>query len=169
MKVLVSATTSRPRPEPAARSTPTEDQSPDDDHDTKFSLSATQIVASTAAAVTAALIGSHLGVAGTLVGAAIASIVSGVGAAIYGHSLIVTRRGVRKAYLLVRPVQDAAGIADSTDALSAAGRHPHPAGRRGSRPRATTVTSRRSEAGRMCEPRGRRAGISPPTTPAPRP
>ena len=110
--------------EPAARSTPTEDRSPDDDHDTKFSLSATQIVASTAAAVTAALIGSHLGVAGTLVGAAIASIVSGVGAAIYGHSLIVTRRGVRKAYLLVRPVQDAAGIADSTDALSAARQRP---------------------------------------------
>src|SRR5664279_801151 len=110
--------------EPAARSMPTEDRSPDDDQDTKFSLSATQIVASTAAAVTAALIGSHLGVAGTLVGAAIASIVSGVGAAIYGHSLIVTRRGVRKAYLLVRPVQDAAGIADPTDALSAARQRP---------------------------------------------
>lgn len=74
-----------------------------DDSDGKFNLSLTQIVASTAAAVTAALIGSRLGVAGTLVGAALASIVSGVGAAIYSHSLLVTRRQMKKALLLVRP------------------------------------------------------------------
>lgn len=51
------------------------------DTDGTFGLSVTQIAASTAAAVTAALIGSRLGVAGTLTGASIASIVSGVGAA----------------------------------------------------------------------------------------
>ena len=74
-----------------------------EDSDGKFGLSLTQIVASTAAAVTAALIGSRLGVAGTLVGAALASIVSGVGAAIYSHSLLVTRRQMKRALQLVRP------------------------------------------------------------------
>jgi hypothetical protein len=44
-----------------------------------------------------------LGVAGTLVGAALASIVSGVGAAIYSHSLLVTRRQMKRALQLVRP------------------------------------------------------------------
>jgi len=77
-----------------------------DEDDGKFSLSITQIAASTAAAVTAALIGSKLGVAGTLVGAALASIVSGVGAAIYSHSLLVTRRQMRRALQLVRPADD---------------------------------------------------------------
>ena len=69
----------------------------------RFGLSVIQIVASTAAAVTAALIGSRLGVAGTLTGAALASVVSGVGAAVYGHSLLVTRRKMAKALRLVRP------------------------------------------------------------------
>lgn len=81
------------------------------DEDGKFSLSITQIMASTAAAVTAALIGSQLGVAGTLVGAALASIVSGVGAAIYSHSLLVTRRQMRRALELVRPADQAAPTA----------------------------------------------------------
>jgi hypothetical protein len=69
----------------------------------RFGLSVIQIVASTAAAVTAALIGSRLGVAGTLTGAAVASVVSGVGAAVYGRSLLVTRRHMTKALRLVRP------------------------------------------------------------------
>ena len=90
------------------------DSDPDDG---KFSLSITQIVASTAAAVTAALIGSKLGVAGTLVGAALASIVSGVGAAIYSHSLLVTRRQMKRALLLVRPADDAPGTADDPTVL----------------------------------------------------
>ena len=90
----------------------------------RFGLSVTQIVASTAAAVTAALIGSRLGVAGTLTGAALASVVSGVGAAVYGHSLLVTRRHMTKALGLVRP-------ADTTPATPAAtaaapGRRPSP-------------------------------------------
>ena len=78
----------------------------DQDGDGGFGLSAIQIVASTAAAVTAALIGSRLGVAGTLTGAALASIVSAVGAAVYGHSLLVTRRQVTRALRLVRPAGD---------------------------------------------------------------
>jgi hypothetical protein len=91
----------------------------------RFGLSFTQIVASTAAAVTAALIGSRLGVAGTLTGAAVASAVSGVGAAVYGRSLLVTRRHMSKALRLVRP-------ADTTPAGAATtavpGRWPSPRG-----------------------------------------
>jgi hypothetical protein len=89
----------------------------------RFGLSVTQIVASTAAAVTAALIGSRLGVAGTLTGAALASVVSGVGAAVYGRSLLVTRRHMTKALRLVRP----AGTTPATPAATAPGRRPsHP-------------------------------------------
>jgi hypothetical protein len=92
----------------------------------RFGLSVTQIVASTAAAVTAALIGSRLGVAGTLTGAAVASVVSGVGAAVYGRSLLVTRRHMSKALRLVRPADTTpAGAATTTDVP---GRWPSPRG-----------------------------------------
>ena len=104
----------------------------DQDGDGGFGLSAIQIVASTAAAVTAALIGSRLGVAGTLTGAALASIVSAVGAAVYGHSLLVTRRHMTRALRLVRP----AGATPATPAaaITAAADTPAVAGRRSSRP-----------------------------------
>src|SRR6478752_844039 len=83
----------------------------------RLGLSVVQIVASTAAAVTAALLGSRLGVAGTLTGAALASIVSAVGAAVYGHSLLATRRQVTKALRRVRPV----GATPASPARGAAG------------------------------------------------
>jgi len=95
----------------------------------RFGLSVIQIVASTAAAVTAALIGSRLGVAGTLTGAALASVVSGVGAAVYGHSLLVTRRKMAKALRLVRPgttPSAPAGAASAAPAAPAGRRPPHP-------------------------------------------
>ena len=85
----------------------------------RFGLSVIQIVASTAAAVTAALIGSRLGVAGTLTGAALASVVSGVGAAVYGHSLLVTRRKMAKALRLVRPGTTPSAPAGATTAAPA--------------------------------------------------
>ena len=91
----------------------------------RFGLSVTQIVASTAAAVTAALIGSRLGVAGTLTGAAVASVVSGVGAAVYGRSLLVTRRHMSKALRLVRPADTTPAGAATTDVP---GRWPSPRG-----------------------------------------
>ena len=105
----------------------------DRDGDSRFGLSVIQIVASTAAAVTAAVIGSRLGVAGTLTGAALASVVSGVGAAVYGHSLLVTRRRVTRALRLVRP-GDATPAAPA-GATPAAPATPVAAGRRPSRPR----------------------------------
>src|SRR3712207_3098225 len=52
-----------------------------------------KVVAGTLAAVSAAVIGSFLGVAGTLAGAAIASIVGSVGTEIYQRSL---DRGAKK-------------------------------------------------------------------------
>ncbi len=103
-EIIPAATVSTAPPAPTAALDVGDDS---DEEDGKFSLSITQIAASTAAAVTAALIGSQLGVAGTLVGAALASIVSGVGAAIYSHSLLVTRRQMKRALQLVRPADDA--------------------------------------------------------------
>ena len=105
----------------------------DQDGGGRFGLSVIQIVASTAAAVTAAVIGSRLGVAGTLTGAALASVVSGVGAAVYGHSLLVTRRRVTRALRLVRPGD--ATPATPAGATPAAPATPVAAGRRPSRPR----------------------------------
>ena len=103
----------------------------DQDGDSRFGLSVIQIVASTAAAVTAAVIGSRLGVAGTLTGAALASIVSAVGAAVYGHSLLVTRRHMTKALRLVRPT----GATPTTPA----GATPAATGAAGRRPSRPTV------------------------------
>jgi len=54
-----------------------------------------QVVAGALAAVTAALIGSTMGVAGTVVGAGLASVISTVGGALYLRSIQRTRDGVR--------------------------------------------------------------------------
>jgi hypothetical protein len=54
-----------------------------------------QVLAGALAAVTAALLGSTMGVAGTVVGAGLASIVSTVGGALYLRSIQRTRDGVR--------------------------------------------------------------------------
>lgn len=63
----------------------------------RLELSLTQILGSTGAAVTAAFLGSRLGVAGTLIGAALASVISVVGGALYTTSLKATRQRVTKA------------------------------------------------------------------------
>src|SRR3954452_1230673 len=60
-----------------------------------FELSATQLVATALAAVTATVAASYLGVAGTVIGAAVASVVSAIGNAVYTHSLHRTRDRVR--------------------------------------------------------------------------
>ena len=99
------------------------------DGGSRFGLSVVQIVASTAAAVTAAVLGSRLGVAGTITGAALASVVSAVGAAVYGHSLLMTRRQVTKALRLVRP----ASATPATPARATPATPPGGAGRRTSR------------------------------------
>jgi hypothetical protein len=54
-----------------------------------------QLIAAALAAITAAFLGSRLGVAGTVVGAGVASIVSTVAGALYQHSLDRTTHTVR--------------------------------------------------------------------------
>ncbi len=62
-----------------------------------FQLSFKQLLAGAAAAVTAAVLGSRLGVAGTLIGAALASSVSMIAAAVYSHSLATAAYKVKGA------------------------------------------------------------------------
>jgi len=62
-----------------------------------FRISLIQVVASALAAVTAAVAGSYLGVNGTVIGAAVASVLSVAGTAIYSHSLQRTGDRVRSA------------------------------------------------------------------------
>jgi hypothetical protein len=57
----------------------------------KFELSAVQLIAGCLAAVTAAVLASFFGVAGTIVGTALGSIVGTAGTAIYSHSIRRTR------------------------------------------------------------------------------
>ena len=79
--------TARPQPGPAGRRTrvrvPT------------FGLSFTQLMATGLAAVTATFAASYLGVAGTVIGAAVASVLTAVGNAVYSTSLRTTRDRVR--------------------------------------------------------------------------
>ncbi|NBH08945.1 hypothetical protein [Amycolatopsis sp. SID8362] len=66
----------------------------------KPGLRIAQVAAAALAAVTAALLGSTLGVAGTVVGAGVASVVSTVGGELYLRSLQRTREAALKARLL---------------------------------------------------------------------
>ena len=71
-------------------------------------LSALQVAAGALAAVSAAVIASFFGVAGTVIGAAVASVVSTVGATVYTESMRRTHAGLRRAgSLLVRSPQAA--------------------------------------------------------------
>lgn len=92
----------RPTDQALTLALPAVDHAPPDAPEQKFSLSATQVMASMAAAVTAALVGSRLGVAGTVIGAGLASVISVVGGAVIGHSILLTRKQVKRAVLQVR-------------------------------------------------------------------
>ncbi len=63
-----------------------------------FDLSLTQLVGGALAAMTAAYLGSRLSVAGTVVGAAVASMVAGVAGTLYTASLRHTRAKVRSVW-----------------------------------------------------------------------
>jgi hypothetical protein len=62
----------------------------------RLSLSATQILASGLAAVSATVAASYFGVAGTVIGAALGSVISVVGGAIYSYSIRQTHSRVRQ-------------------------------------------------------------------------
>jgi hypothetical protein len=61
----------------------------------RLELSATQLIATALAAITATVAASYLGVSGTVIGAAVASVVSAIGNAVYSHSLRRTRDRMR--------------------------------------------------------------------------
>lgn len=74
------------------------DARPDQAADTppRSTLTVTQVVAGALAAVSAAVVLSFLGVAGTVIGAALASVVSTVGSALYSASLARTTERLRR-------------------------------------------------------------------------
>lgn len=72
------------------------------DSDRRIQLNMTQVVASALAAVTAAILASFFGVAGTLIGAALVSVLATVGSAVYSHWLQRTREGLRNVSAQVR-------------------------------------------------------------------
>ncbi len=88
----VMDTSTAPRPVPAP-------DNPADGDDTRprITLSLTQVLASALAAITATVSASYLGVAGTVIGAAVASVLTVVGNAVYGLSLQRTGERVRTA------------------------------------------------------------------------
>ncbi|WP_336028898.1 hypothetical protein [Geodermatophilus sp. FMUSA9-8] len=95
-----------PRPGPA-------DETPDEKADEKparLQLSPVQVAAGALAAVSSAVVLSFFGVAGTVIGAALASIVSTVGSALYSASLTTTGERLRKAR-----VHRPAPVADPAD------------------------------------------------------
>lgn len=63
----------------------------------RLQLSATQLIASALAAVTTTIAASFLGINGTVIGAAMASVLTVAGNAIYSHSIHRTRERVRTA------------------------------------------------------------------------
>ena len=109
-------------------------------NNSRFRISLVQLIASALAAVTAAIAGSFLGVNGTVIGAAIASVLSVLGTAIYSHSLHRTGDRVRSkvpasARWLPEPAQTLplpapvgpAGVPRQQLPPSGAWQHPRPA------------------------------------------
>lgn len=85
-------------------------------------LSATQVVASVLAAMTATLAASFLGVAGTVIGAAVASVLTVVGNAVYGHSIQRTGERVRAAVPAgARWLPPPAGVSTATTTTTTSG------------------------------------------------
>lgn len=90
--VMPEKTDTRPNP-------PTPDTGNAKDVEQKtFDLSLTQVVGGALAAMTAAYLGSRMSVAGTVIGAALASIVAGVAGSLYTASLRHTRDRVRSVW-----------------------------------------------------------------------
>jgi hypothetical protein len=83
--------------------------------DDKDNIRISQVLAGALAAVTAALIGSTMGVAGTVVGAGLASVISTVGGAVYLRSIQRTRESVRTVRAKVVGRSGGATVLVSTD------------------------------------------------------
>jgi hypothetical protein len=77
----------------------------------RIELSATQVIASMLAAVTGAIAASYTGITGTVVGVAVASVISTAGAAVYKHYLARSREKLRSAAVVIAPRVRATGLA----------------------------------------------------------
>lgn len=84
-----------PRPETTDRTEKIEDKDTDKDQPKGLQLSATQVAAGALASVSSAVVASFFGLAGTLIGAALASVISTVSAALYSSSLRKTNERLR--------------------------------------------------------------------------
>ncbi|UVY84180.1 hypothetical protein NLU66_00865 [Brachybacterium sp. NBEC-018] len=137
---------SGPPPGHGAGGTPAPDGGDRKERDSALrSLSPTSLLAGGAAAATASVVGGHLGVAGTVIGAALTSVISAGAVAIYTDSVkrsaaalktvqrVTTRRGRRQ--------KGAAGPTGGTEADSAAG----------AAPTGTTDASERERSSRSAE------------------
>jgi hypothetical protein len=82
----------------------------------KSQLSAVQIAAGALASVSAAVVASFFGVAGTLIGAALASVISTVSAALYTNSLSRTNEQLRRVRSQLVPVVPRSGTAERSGA-----------------------------------------------------
>jgi hypothetical protein len=90
-QVMIALNESPVRP---PSSTPVPRQ-PSDPRPPRLQLSATQLIASALATVTATIAASYLGLSGTVIGAAVASVVTVLGNAVYSHSIRRTGARVR--------------------------------------------------------------------------
>jgi hypothetical protein len=101
-----------PRPETTDRTEQIEDK----EKPQGTQLSATQVAAGALAAVSSAVVASFFGLAGTLIGAALASVISTVSAALYSNSLQKTNEKLRRAR---GQVTGRLSTADGTEAAAA--------------------------------------------------
>lgn len=76
-------------------------QDKQDQQDRSLGLSTAQVMGSALAAMSGAFLASWLGTTGTLVGAAVASVIATVGAAIYTHSIRRTSQVVKRTAVVV--------------------------------------------------------------------
>lgn len=74
----------------------------DSEKDRALGLSTAQVTGSALAAMSGAFLASWLGTTGTLVGAAVGSVIATVGAAVYTHSLRRTSEAVKRTAVVVR-------------------------------------------------------------------
>ena len=88
---------------------------PDDDEPAKITFSLPQILSGALAAVTVAAVGSSLGTAGTIIGAALASVVGAVAGTLYTAGLHHTTRRIRTVAQRVRGSDQAANPAAGAD------------------------------------------------------
>jgi hypothetical protein len=101
----------------------------------RIEMSATQVIASMLAAVTGAVAASDLGIAGTVIGAAVMSVASTAGAAVYKHYIGRSGQRLRAAAEVARiaPLVGGSGAWLGREHTTQAGQHPPPgSGDRGS-------------------------------------